>query len=500
MRHGPNVAIVLVFVFVLASLVACGTDPAVPSDVGTDASLPDAHLRPDVGTDAGTDACALRTCPAYRCQVGVLGHRVESPTCGVCNFARVTPSPCARGCRDGLADTADALCVTGPSQVGDPCHADADCMPAADVDDGFGGTEPAVLTCDLVRFVCVRAPHETCDGTDDDLDMLVDEGCACSPRRLGTPIGSPIGTAAWFGGDRILLQSWSDLGSRLDWCDADGGVIRAPALTPTDTFLSIARGVGEFVILQVDPRILHVADDGTTRHRMLADTRMAAVGHPWGASYARIATASRSTGSWEVVRWDGDPPMRGASGTLTTTPASDLLLAELTSGGLFWLELGPGDVLRGGVIDATLAAHETAPATPHWTANLLDIAVAPTRLWVGAWDDAGAASLVSIDRATGAWAETIPLGAIHAIGNVAGVPAPIRVTFADTRLVASWIDPDHVLRVVVHDETGARVGRSSLALAPALNDHWNGATDRGVRVVASNGAAWQVIDPCAAPP
>jgi hypothetical protein len=145
----------------------------------------------------------------------------------------------------------------------------------------------------------------------------------------------------------------------------------------------------------------------------------------------------------------------------------------------------------------TFAASVTAPAVADRLGIPPEVAASPTRVWMSAYDAAGAWWLVSIDRATGAWAESISLGALRTVA-VPGPhsPAPVHVAVQDDRLVASWLGTDAVLRSLVLDTTGVVLARTVVPLAPRQSQLWVGSADAGAWALLGDTAQVQLVEPC----
>lgn len=437
----------------MAVLAACSTE-----HVADDAAAPS-----DVGVPSDTETRDAATIDAAR---------VDAET----NDAAALDAPTAR---DASVDA-------------QRCATDADCGDGL-VDDGFGGTVTVTQTC--VASTCVPSPFETCDTTDDDGDGAIDEGCACLPSIVATRYVGSLPGQAWFGDARILISAWSDLGTLYQLVDTSGVEVRSAM---GSGYRAISPVTGGFDALR-DATLVHVHDDGTLASEPLVGSATdVATGAPWGADYVRIAAGTRA-GPWTVRRFAGTPRALAGETTLTTTGNARFWLGTLTGGDLFWLEMDESGALRGGAIDAAMTVRETAPSSTTWRAATDQLAVTSDRFWLTATDASGAPMLVSIDRTTGAWSDTLPLGPIHVHAPYLGAPVTIRVTAQSDLLTVSWIDDALLLRARVIDEAGAEHGRTQIALSGAPSGHSSGPTSVGVRIVADVGSTWALVDPCSPP-
>jgi cysteine-rich repeat protein len=138
----------------------------------------------DDGYSCTTDAC-LNTCVAASCGDGFVWSGREQ-----CDTA--TPRPCATGCgSSGLQDCVDCAWAATCTPPIEECNGlDDDCDAACD--NGFvccsGTNGPCTTSCLTTgRRVCSAScgwgacvpPVETCNGLDDDCDMVCDNGFSC---------------------------------------------------------------------------------------------------------------------------------------------------------------------------------------------------------------------------------------------------------------------------------------------------------------------------------
>jgi hypothetical protein len=395
------------------------------------------------------------------------------------------------------AETSDATVLDAPIAIdaasdAPRCASDAACGDAI-VDDGFGGTVTVTQTC--IASTCVPSPFETCDTTDDDGDGAIDEGCTCVPSIVATRYVGSLPGQAWFGDARILISAWSDLGSLYQLVDTRGVEVRSAM---GSGYRAISPVTGGFDALR-DATLVHVHDDGTVASEPLVGSATdVATGAPWGTDYVRISAGTRA-GPWTVRRFGGTPRALTGETTLTTAGNASFWLGTLTGGDLFWLEMDESGALRGGAIDSSMTVRETAPSTTAWRAATDQLAVTSDRFWLTATDASGAPMLVSIDRTTGAWSGTLPLGPIHVSAPYLGAPITMRVTARSDLLTVSWVDDALLLRARVIDEAGVEHGRTRIALMAAPSGHSSGPTSVGVRIVADVGSSWALVDPCASP-
>lgn len=471
-------------------LLGCGgPSPLAGHDGGTDASARDAGrdafapLRLDAGPD--TSCPIVDPGPAFYCFDGQILETQCTPwPCPSCVRIARPDVVCARGCIDGASTSVDpyALCRALP-RVGDSCTTDADCAPA-EPDDGYGGPpEPVTLHCDAAHHACA-SDHEACDGQDDDLDGATDEGCACVARASVLTSVSGIPGDAAFGGGRILLSTWSDLGSALELTDAEGVHVGSSGLA--QGVQTPSRIAGGFLYADLNTTgataIRRLRDDATGGTIALAP-RMSALHYPyvtsWGADFL-VLDPTDTPGSWSLAR------VNSASSVVTTgalLAGTTLRLTELLDGTPLVIDLAGAAPIRAIAIDSDGSTREAAGSSDR-VGPSSEIAVTTDRVWVPGHDASGAVVLSAIDRATGEWAETISLGVITMAPDFFGPSwASVHLAARGDHLFASWPDAHERVRVLVLDTSGTRLGEVTIAL-PSRTPFQTGTTDAGVRIVA----------------
>lgn len=430
---------------------------------------------------------------------GVVSAYERATPCGPCVQVPVVPAPCVRGCREGAraADAAGTCIGTAPAHVGDACNVDADCSPAAPTSDGHGGEYLPMLTCDANGATCVAAPLDVCDGTDDDADGTVDEGCVCHPRviaRLGLDL---YGDAA-FGGSRVALHTVEGASEALLVVDESTGAVLGHRSDASLT--SLVRDSAGFVGLErasdgTGTLVSWGDDDVITTSSMSSPP---AALRRWGAGW--LGVSGRTPGEpWALTRYDAAFDVV-ARGSLAHDGAASWLLAELADGSPLVLELESTidqGTLRVLAIDDALVAHEREPTTfvgwPAMTAHTAD------RLWVALYDSGGPA-LVAMSRGTGAWTGehfAIP----QAFSTFPESPPGYAVAAHGEHVLVSYLaitsDSGSFVRTSVYDTSGILLGTAVVPVAESYGSRtaevMSGLTDGGVRVVTGSGV---LIAPC----
>ena len=475
--------------FLSSCVVGCGTATAVDAgvDARVDAATLDARLEPptDVGNDALPDTYCFpsEVYSRFTCSDGRISEWSCTTPCHHCTSFERTDVSCPNGCRADpvqFPQVPEDVCAPF-ADVGSPCATDDDCAPAVS-DDGYGGpATPRTLHCDTGHGACA-SDHEDCNTADDDLDGTIDEGCTCVPRTIVFSGISGFPGEAALGGERILVSTWSDLGSSLALTDADG--VQRSSYPVAGS--SLSRIDGAFLYLESGAStgtgaIRRIGDDG----RRIGTTTSVSwpAGWPtvgeWGADLVLVAPLA--SGSWSIARIGADGTTL-ASGTFDA--ADRVRLASLADGTPLVIDGAASSPIRLLAAASDATTHEVADVSADHVGPASEVVRTADRLWITARDVSGAVVLAAIDPSTGAWAETLSLGAITTSPSIGGVEDPVvHLAARGEHLFASWRDLHGALRTVVIDTTGARLGESTLPLeGPAYL--YPGGTDAGVRVVA----------------
>lgn len=467
-------------------MVGCGGPDDMPDgEVGLDAGI-------DTAIDTGIDpGCHWDCFGRYACEEGTVVRYAHAPVpcaewTGRCPLYPGNADVCVDGCVEGASGpTPEALCNENqPHVVGDPCETDDDCQPSGSEPDGFGGTRPIVLRCDVPEGessgMCVRVAPETCNAVDDDGDGEIDEDCAATPGLLGrgtlrgiggrfVVASTRIGVVSGFAGEEFITVH-DETGARVGEVEVDLTDFQDLATDGTDLLVLLYEHYAS------SAEILVLGDDGSVVRRIpLTDVPAVRYLHlrPFG-------------GQWLLHSFEGPMSRHAAGGAridgtglegwpdLDVAPIDGGLLAVATFSGVPYATRVPIPL--------------TTVARPD-TANLVNASRLVTLddvILCAAWDPG--ARLVRFDAASGLELERRWVGELP-------VAERLPLTRAGDAAALSWRDGT-VLRTLLLDASGNELGRTELDI-PGLESGplVGGEMVGGARVIATGASSFSVLAP-----
>lgn len=488
----------------LVCLSACGGDDG-GADGGLDGGARDTG-GPETGRlDAGPDLdsyCHWDCFGGFVCRDGGVYENAFMPvSCrdwtGACPSRLRSDIVCARGCRDfTYASRPEDVCAENvPKDVGDACSAAEHCTPGREVPDGFGSTVPLALDCDPATSMCVLRAVEECNGGDDDGDGTIDEGCTAKSVIVARIAVAGIALDVAFSPDRIALLGRDTLANpSLAIVSPDGSALSAHV----DLLFArqVEREPGGWALLRhgssgsID-ELVRIRDDGTR-------TTLALTGAPrsrfvdfarFGASYLLLGLDELPDGV-ALSLHDRTTGARTASGTLTTMPGFGVVHAPLETD-LLLLSASFGIPIDTFRVTPTLDVTSPSPATPGRRGMVGGLALHGGGYYAVVEDEHSGHVLVTLDALTGAWTDVMPLGMLMA-------PTwmwPTVIAADGDDLAVSWVDVDGMLRTLVLDATGARIGASIIEVGVPEGALWAGTTTAGARVVVPTSTGWLLVAP-----
>lgn len=468
----------------LVVVLGCGgPEDMRDADVGVDGGGV-----PDTGFDPG---CHWDCFGRYACEGGVVVRYAHAPVpcsewTGRCPLYPGNADVCLDGCVEGAsAPTAEALCSENqPHSVGDPCRSDDDCQPGGSEPDGFGGTRPIMLWCEVPEGessgLCARLSPEVCNGVDDDGDGESDEDCLAHPRLLGEGALPGIAGRVVIAARRIGVVSGFAGEEHITVHDETGALIGEVTEALADYQDLATDGEDLFVLLHDNyassGEVLVLGDDASVARRIaLRDVP--------ATRYLRLRPFG---GEWLLYSFEGPLSRHTADGARidgTTLETADLEVAPI-DGGLLALATFGG---------TPYAARVTIPLTAIGRPDRASV-MNPSRLvTIGdvilceAWDPG--ARLVRFDAASGLELERRPLG------ELPRPETPLPLTHAGDAAALSWRDGD-VLRTLLFDASGTEVGRTELDITGVDGLRlFGGEMVGGARVVAAGASTIWVLAP-----